>query len=83
MPVPAVVRTFKPMDDNGGTDEDRVLSLRLDVQLDRQPIRGQLRSTLGAEERFVGWLGFVEALERLAAADRESQPNRPNPKEQR
>ena len=33
--------------------------------LDRQPISGRLRSERGADERFVGWLGFVEALKRV------------------
>jgi hypothetical protein len=35
------------------------------MQLDRQPIAGRLRTDRGAEERFVGWLGFVAAPERL------------------
>lgn len=41
------------------------LSLQLDVDLDRRPVRGRLRSTSGAEEPFEGWLGFVDALQRL------------------
>jgi hypothetical protein len=53
------------MDDRQGRDEERTLSLRLDVQLDRQPIGGRLRTDWGAEETFVGWLGFVDALRRL------------------
>jgi hypothetical protein len=44
---------------------DRILSVQLDVQLDRQPIRGRLVTRWGAEERFEGWLGFAEALTRL------------------
>jgi hypothetical protein len=53
------------MDDRSGRDEERTLSLRLEVQLDRQPIGGRLRTDWGAEETFVGWLGFVDALRRL------------------
>jgi hypothetical protein len=54
---------------------DRTLRLRLEVQLDRQPITGRLRTDRGAEESFVGWLGFADALRRLrdraaAAPDR-------------
>jgi hypothetical protein len=48
-----------------GSDEDRVVSVRLDVCLDRQPICGRLRTEGGADEQFVGWLGFVDALKRL------------------
>jgi hypothetical protein len=48
-----------------GSDEDRVVSVRLDVWLDRQPISGRLRTERGADEQFVGWLGFVDALKRL------------------
>jgi hypothetical protein len=38
------------------------LSLQLDVHLDRQPVTGRLRTAHGADVRFVGWFGFVEAL---------------------
>jgi hypothetical protein len=48
-----------------GSDEDRVVSVRLDVWLDRQPVSGRLRTERGADEQFVGWLGFVAALKRL------------------
>ena len=47
------------MDDEPSRD---MLRLRLDVQLDREPISGVLRDESGAEAAFVGWLGFVEAL---------------------
>jgi hypothetical protein len=47
------------------TDEDRALRAQLELHLHRQPITGRLRSDQGAEEPFVGWLGFVEALKRL------------------
>jgi hypothetical protein len=36
--------------------------VHLDLELDRQPICGRIRSEQGTEERFVGWLGFLEAL---------------------
>ncbi|HKA04665.1 MAG TPA: hypothetical protein VKD67_10055, partial [Acidimicrobiales bacterium] len=54
------------MDDPAHDDED-ALSVQFDVHLDRQPITGRLRTAFGAEERFVGWLGFVEALKKVAA----------------
>jgi hypothetical protein len=47
------------------TGEEQTLSVQLDLHLDRQPISGRLRTDRGADERFVGWLGFVEALKRL------------------
>jgi hypothetical protein len=46
-------------------DERPALRLRLELDLDRQPIVGYLRTESGEDERFEGWLGFVEALERL------------------
>jgi hypothetical protein len=46
-------------------DEDRLLRVQLEVDLDREPISGTLRPERGAEEPFVGWLGFVDALKRL------------------
>jgi hypothetical protein len=58
-------RTVGAMGDRQRSDEDRILSVRLEVHLDRQPISGRLRSERGAVEPFVGWLGFVEALRRL------------------
>jgi hypothetical protein len=54
------------MDDRApSTCQDRALSVRLDVHLDREPISGRLRAEGGADEVFVGWLGFVDALRRL------------------
>ena len=53
------------MSDNARTDEDRVLRMRLELWLDRRPISGRLHSERGANECFVGWLGFLEALQRL------------------
>jgi hypothetical protein len=55
----------RAMDEAERSHEDRVLSVRLDVYLDRQPISGRLRGQRGVEEQFVGWLGFVDALKRL------------------
>lgn len=46
-----------------------MLRLQLELNLDREPISGRLRSRRGAEERFVGWLGFVDALRRLQHQD--------------
>jgi hypothetical protein len=53
------------MDHESTADEEDVLSVQLDVLLDRQPVQGRLRALTGAEEPFVGWLGFVDALRRL------------------
>jgi hypothetical protein len=65
------------MDGNVRTDKDRVLRVQLELDLDNQPVTGLLRSDRGADEAFVGWLGFVDALKRLhepgdaASTDRE------------
>jgi hypothetical protein len=53
------------MDDHGSTHETPPLRVQLDLHLDRDPICGLLRTERGADERFVGWLGFVDALKRL------------------
>jgi hypothetical protein len=56
------------MDDQAGARRDRVLSVLLDLYVDRQPISGRLRTEWGADERFVGWLGFVDMLKILSDA---------------
>jgi hypothetical protein len=53
------------VDEHDRIDEHRVLSVQLDLHLDHQPISGRLRTAEGAEEPFVGWLGFIEALKSL------------------
>jgi hypothetical protein len=53
------------MDEQLVTTANRVLSVQLDVSLDSQPVSGRLRTEGGADEQFVGWLGFVDALKRL------------------
>jgi hypothetical protein len=50
-------------------EDDSTLHFQLDLCLERRPITGTLRTEQGAEERFVGWLGFVSALARLAPTD--------------
>jgi hypothetical protein len=45
--------------------EERPLSVHLDLELDREPVCGCIRSERGRKERFVGWLGFLEALAKL------------------
>jgi hypothetical protein len=62
------------MDDRTGSDE-HTLSLRLELHLDREPISGRLRTDAGAEERFVGWLGFVDALKRLHELEVDREPH--------
>ena len=59
------------MSDGTGTDQ-ATLRLQLDVRLDASPISGALRTEEGAEERFVGWLEFVGALDRLHRRQTES-----------
>jgi hypothetical protein len=53
------------MDESHRSDNDPVVSVRLEVHLDRQPISGRIYPERGAVEEFVGWLGFVDALRRL------------------
>jgi hypothetical protein len=57
------------VDERPASEERNVLRLQLDLHLDREPISGRLRTRRGAEERFVGWLGFVDALRRLQQQD--------------
>lgn len=57
------------MDDQPVFEEANVLRLQLELHLDREPISGRLRTRWGAEEQFVGWLGFVDALRRLQQQD--------------
>jgi hypothetical protein len=57
------------VDDQPDFEEVNVLRLQLELHLDREPISGRLRTRSGAEERFVGWLGFVDALGRLQQLD--------------
>lgn len=57
-------------DDDDRPDEGRMLSVRLDVHLDAQPISGRLRTDRGEDEEFVGWLGFIDTLRRLQEFER-------------
>jgi hypothetical protein len=57
------------VDDQPVFEEANVLRLQLELHLGREPISGRLRTRSGAEERFVGWLGFVDALRRLQQMD--------------
>jgi hypothetical protein len=54
-------------------DDEAPLTLQLELQLAREPISGRLRGEHGADEEFVGWLGFVEALRRLSEAQTEKR----------
>jgi hypothetical protein len=58
-----------PMDDAATGGRKRELTVQLQLELEREPVRGLLRMEDGTEERFVGWLGFVDALKRLCEAD--------------
>jgi hypothetical protein len=57
------------MNDQAGPHEEVVLKMQLELRIDRQPISGRLRTERGADEEFVGWLGFVDALKRLQERD--------------
>jgi hypothetical protein len=52
-------------------DSDRPLTVELELYLDREPVSGRLRTGGGAEEEFLGWLGFLEKLRRLNDAEEE------------
>ena len=56
-----------------------MLRLDLELNLDREPISGRLRTRRGAEEPFVGWLGFVDALRRLQQQDEGAADPTPEP----
>jgi hypothetical protein len=56
------------MDENRRSHADRVLRVQLELHVDREPISGTLVPEKGPEEAFVGWLGFVDALERSREA---------------
>jgi hypothetical protein len=61
------------MDGHARDHDDPTLRLQLDLHLGREPISGRLRCERCADEEFVGWLGFVEALRRLSEAQRERE----------
>ena len=65
------------MDDTAGADREHLISVQLDVDLGHEPVRGRLRSG-AADEPFVGWLGFFDALRRLAAPA-DHRPPTPDP----
>jgi len=67
------------VDDHPTPEEANVLRLQLELHLDREPISGRLRTGWGAEERFVGWLGFVDALRRLQQRDEGAADPRDGP----
>jgi len=62
------------MFDDERPEPGRTLSVRLDVQLDAQPITGRLRTDGGEDEPFVGWLGFIDTLRRLSGYPDGSEP---------
>jgi hypothetical protein len=64
-----------PMDDEAISGRKDKLTVQLELELGREPVTGRLR-TGGIEERFVGWLGFVDALKRLREAEPARRPER-------
>jgi hypothetical protein len=67
------------VDDQPVFEEASVLRLQLELHLDREPISGRLRNGWGAEEPFVGWLGFLDALRRLQQQDDDAAEPTPEP----
>jgi hypothetical protein len=67
------------VDDRPASEEANVLRLQLELRLDCEPISGRLRTGWGAEEPFVGWLGFVDALRRLQQEDEGAADPTPGP----
>jgi hypothetical protein len=63
------------MASNDRTGRDRALTLQLELHLDREPVSGWLRTEGGAEEEFVGWLGFLDKLKRLNDAETSKEAN--------
>lgn len=54
--------------------EDHRVALRLDVDPDADPIRGELRAGGGAARAFEGWLGLAEEIERTLREERADAP---------
>jgi hypothetical protein len=49
--------------------DDPPLVVELEVHLERRPPSGRLRTARGADEQWIGWLGFAEALKRVHDAE--------------
>ena len=64
-----------PMDDEATAGRDDKLTVQLELELGSEPVMGCLRTEDGIEERFVGWLGFADALKRLREAESRSRPD--------
>jgi hypothetical protein len=64
------------MDDEATASRSDRLTVELELGLGREPVTGCLRTEDGIEERFVGWLGFVDALKRLRDAEPVRRPER-------
>lgn len=67
----------RPMNDDARQDDEAVLGVHLEIRLDREPVSGRLRTEQGADEPFVGWLGFVDALKRLQDGGDAAAPAEP------
>ena len=57
-------------------DDRACLRLVLELEVDRDPVRGWLESADGARERFEGLLGLLVALDAARAGDRASEDAR-------
>lgn len=55
---------------------DRTLVVQLELHVDREPLSGCLRCHRGGEHAFVGWLGFLDALNCLQDAADETNDRR-------
>lgn len=50
---------------------ERTLSVRLDLEIGRDPIAGRLVRNDGTQREFVGWLALVRALDEATKRDRQ------------
>jgi hypothetical protein len=68
------------MSEEGSAEaQGTLLKVELELELDREPVRGQVRSG-GRSEGFVGWLGLAETLGRLGSGSNVgSSPTRTPP----
>lgn len=62
--------------DDAQTDGSARISLRLEVDLDAEPIEGTMSPAGGQPNPFVGWLGLTAALEGLRSREELRTPEK-------